>query len=389
LRNENAPTQEVWNYDGTLLAIFFSRTRSGDPSNSCRSMLIDVDGSHGVGAWRVLRASGSSILGDNPGVVSFWDYQDPPHGNPLRMFGIASNGAVNEWWPIGGDGHSVGEVNRVWGPYPSGFTAGGHDTYWLFTSRDGRYFASSARRSSDGHWGAFRRDLRTGALGPFVPSAFPQDTPNLGGAGISMDGQYTSFANNGNEFYYYSLVDGHAESKTPAGAISHQAWAEVNGRQIQAGAHSNNGYRAWDILSRQLSQIIDPSDMVASNPHHTSTLNYLDRFETYGGTGSGATSGHRYAIFGRARSASAEIKVICGIRLGPNDYGNNVGRVICCHRSLRSGNEDEAHFQPTREMSRLVFASNWALATGNDDGSAHAYVVEIPDGWKSPNNDGS
>jgi hypothetical protein len=161
-----------------------------------------------------------------------------------------------------------------------------------------------------------------------------------------------------------------------------------------AGAHSNHGYRMWDVLTGRV-QHINASDLYAVNSHHSGSQNHLDRFETYGGTGSGATTGHRYVIFNRANEDSATRKVLVGLRLGPSDRGKvpPVGRVICAHRSFKptfsSSNQHEAHFQPSRDMRYVVFASNWGQepCTGGTE-QVHAYVVEIPDGWKSPNNSG-
>jgi hypothetical protein len=392
LRNQNAPTQEVWNRDTKLLMIDHAPSYDGDPSNSCRSMLIDVDGQQGAGGpWRVLRASGASSLGDSPGSsVRFWDWQDPPHGDPNRMFVLLSNGSMKQWFP------KTGVVSAIsgWPAYPSGFTLPEMDTYWVFTSADGRYYAQPARRGSDERWGFIRRDLRTGDLGPFVESEnFPNDSAAAGPSGISQNGQVTANAYQGHEFWFKNLTNGSYLGKTPDVEVSHAAWAEVNDKQYLIGAHSNTGFRMWDIAAKARVQLITDANLKAVNSHHTGTQNYLDRFETYGGTGSGATSGHRYAIFGRANEGNMQL--ICGIRLGPNDVGKTppVGRVICCHRSRKrfhTDNPNEAHNQPSRDMRYVVFASNWAMegCSGTDDQS-QAYVVEIPDGWKSPNNDGS
>ncbi len=212
LRNENSGTcAKVWNVDGSLLMIDRYYSESGDPGNSVRSYLIDATGTHGASvAWRIVRASSDIGLGDGVGQWWFWDPL-----NPLRAYVIRDDGSVDEWWPIGGSGHSVGEVNNLYGPvsgFPGWTTGSGRHN--LFCSFDGQYYTGQCYNNSTQRWGGRRRNLLTGALGPFVQSPDSTDGssfsqhPDRGSRGTSPSGRYTGFSPNGAFHRYYDVTTG-------------------------------------------------------------------------------------------------------------------------------------------------------------------------------------
>jgi hypothetical protein len=47
------------------------------------------------------------------------------------------------------------------------------------------------------------------------------------------------------------------------------------------------------------------------------------------------------------------------------------------------------HVQQSGDGRKLVFNSNWSEPGVVTDGDVHPYVVELPDAWWSPNNDGT
>jgi hypothetical protein len=379
LRNENSPEmQKVWNADGSLLMIDRYFAASGDPSNSAKSLLIDVAGTHGASVpWRIIRASRSAGLGD--GVGNWWMW-DP--NKPLRAFVIRDNGQVDEWWPIGDSGHSVGEVNTLHGPTPG---YGGHNQgrrHMLQTSHDGLYYISGCRETDgERRWGGLRIDLRTGALRPFrpTPDTFNTD-PDRCSRGTSWTGTYTSFSPDGSLQHMVNVMTG-VESPTIARSNSHQDWTIVNGVEYWTGPRTDVIVAAAlpSGAERTLARI------PGSNPNHCCSLNNLDLFETYGAAG-GANSGQRYIIYARSNPRNGHPRAIIGIRQGPNDM--NVLRYICNHRSVRTSNYNEVHPQISRDAKYIVFPSNWLEPGVTTDGDVHPYVALIPDAWYSTNNSG-
>ena len=240
LRNENSPRmQKVFNADGGLLVIDRLFAQSGDPGNSVRSYLIDVDGTHGAGApFRILRASTDTGLGDsNVGIWWVWDPDEP-----LRAYSVTDAGAVFEWWPIGGSGHSEGETNQVRGSVAGygSFNQGRRhqvQTNWS-NSAANLYMTLTCRRNSDSRWGGMRINLRTGALGPFIPTPdlFNQDS-DRGAQSTSSSGLYTTFTPNGNRqrVVRADQTDGDnpiivADTDNVDGdGISHCDFTEING----------------------------------------------------------------------------------------------------------------------------------------------------------------
>jgi hypothetical protein len=380
LRTENLGImQKIWNADSTLLMVDRYFSRSGDPSNPCTSYIVDVTGAHTNGPWRIIRASGNGGLGD--GVGSFWVW-DPNH--PLRAYVFRDDGSVDEWWPVGGSDHGVGEVNTLFGPV-SGFSNWATSTRArAHTSRDGRYAMTGCRETTGAQrWGGRRRDLITGELGPFIPTPDTFNTDSDRAAnGISYDGRYTHFSPDGAFQRFYDAETGALVSTLDIGSNGHPDWAEVDGVQYWAIAN-NDQLKLFDIAA---GVVTAKADLPGNNPWHSSCRNYTDRFETYGAAG-GATSGNRYMFHARSNPTGSNPRAIIGARLGPNDF--NQIRYICNHRSVRTDNSNEVHPTVSPHGRFLSFPSNWKEANSLLSDDVHPYVVPLPDAWYSPNNDGS
>jgi hypothetical protein len=391
LRNENLPPmQKVWNADGTLLMIDRRFTRSGDASNAASSYLIDANASHGASQpWRIIRAAGSAGLGDSGvGVDWFWDPL-----NPRRAYVLQNNGNIDEWWPVGGSGHAVGERNNLFN-IPSaagkGLSEFQSSRSQLHTSYDGRYFIAGCRETTGAQrWGGIRVDLIAGDVaGPFVPTPdtdLPQDRfrTTYMGSPSGLYGQFNS--GGGNQHSWYNMATGQFVSF--AEGMSHEHTCRVNGRDYMVGGHSaGSNYRMFDIAAGTYHTRATAAALPHANPQHTGVLAYDDLFETYGATG-GGTSGNRYALFCRTNGRDGHPPGIMGVRMGLNDL--NQIRYICHHRSTRSDNANEVHPHADPDFSHVVFSSNWAVPSGNDDGQCHPYVVVIPEAWHNPNNSGS
>lgn len=390
LRNENLPNMDkVWNADGSLLMIDRRFERSGDPGNSASSYIIDVHGAYGAGApWRILRASGSSGLGDGVGRYWIWD-----PNNPLRAFVLRDNGNVDEWWPVGGQDHSVGEVNHLFNiPSVARRSLGSFQgrRVQLQTSYDGRYYVAGCRETTGSErWGGIRVDLIAGeAAGPFIPTPdtdLPQDAFRTT-QGTSAIGLYTYFARRGNRHRFFNTATGVLVSDTlsvDGAGISHVDFTIVNGREYLVGMRdSKTGWRMFDVAN---SSYLLKGKFPGANPQHTNTRASLDRFEMHGAR-EGAT-GVRYAIWTRSGPRGGHPRAILGVRMGPHD--EDVVRYICNHRSVRADNANEVHPQITRDARFIVFNSNWAEPSGHDDGQCHPYVIPLPAAWYSPSNDGS
>jgi hypothetical protein len=143
----------------------------------------------------------------------------------------------------------------------------------------------------------------------------------------------------------------------------------------------NPGFYMWRMRDNNHRKIAD----LPTGGEHTSCRNYHDRFETYGGTGAGTTSGHRYVM----RSKYGGPRGIMGIRCGRNDM--NQVRYLCNHRSVRDDGANEQHPGYDPLMRSFVFNSNWREPghSSTDNEQVQSYVGLIPDAWQSPNNDGS
>ena len=385
LRNENSPRNgNVWNADSTLLMIARRFDTSGDPGgNLAGSYLIDVTGQYTGGPWRIIRAAGGPGLGE----AGQWWFWDPLI--PTRAYIITNAGAIQEWWPVGGSGHSVGEINTLYGAR-AGF--GSHNQgrrHMIACSWDGQWYVTGCRETGgDQRWGGYRINLLTGAFGPFIPDSFPgfpnSTDSNHSTQGTSATGLYTTFQRNGNHHRCFRTSDGQFMSDTGANAMSHIEMTIINGVEYLVGGHSTStGFRLWNIADGGFTT---KASIPMNNPQHTGCLNTIDAFQTHGAAG-GGTSGQRYAIFTKSNDQGGHSRGIMGIRLGPDD--NNQIRYLLNHRSIRTTNGNEVHPQVSPNGRYIVFPSNWAQPGVATDGHVHPYVAVIPDAWWSPNNDGS
>ncbi len=380
LRTDNLGImQKVWNADTTLLMVdrYFPRS---DRSDLCRSYIVDVTGAYSNRPWRIIRASRKAGLGDGVGQRWVWDPNDP-----LRAYVFRDDGSVDEWWPVGGPGHGVGEVNTLFGPVYSYTNWATATRSRLHTSPDGQYAVTGCRESTGARrWGGCRLNLITGELGPFIPTPDTFNTDSDRAAmGISYDGLYTSFSPNGALHRFYNTETGAFESDTGGRpGLSYSDWAEVNGHQYMAGPRTDT-INLFDITTGTYREV---ADIRGANPNHCSCRNFLDRFEIYGPAG-GATSGLRYLFYSRSNPRKGHPRGILGVRLGPRDH--NVIRYICNHRSIRKDNSSECHAIPSPDASFVAFPSNWREANTSLRDDVHPYVASLPDAWYSPNNDGS
>jgi hypothetical protein len=158
----------------------------------------------------------------------------------------------------------------------------------------------------------------------------------------------------------------------------------VNGDDCNHGGGGFNdgtgaGYWLWNLRTGQKTK----KATTPTGANHSSSKNYFDTFENFGGTGAGpGASGLRYATYSRYGGPRG----IMGIRLGPNDM--NQIRYICNHRSARGSGSDECHPGYDPWMRSCVFNSDWN-ENGQNGEQVNTYAVIIPDAWQSPNNDGS
>jgi hypothetical protein len=312
---------------------------------------------------------------------------------------VTNVGAVFEWWPVGANGHSVGETNQVRGAI-SGFGSFNQGrrhqvhTNWS-NSVANLYMTLTCQRNSDSRWGGMRINLRTGDIGPFVPtphlSGFEQNS-NRGAQGTSSTGLYTLFSPNGNRQTIVRMdqIDGgnpivvaDTDNVDDQG-IAHCDFGEVNGIEYLIGMRAtSSGFRMFRVSNQTYAV---KGTFPGANPQHTSARSYRDRFETYGAAGGGAT-GLRYAIWTRSGGSGGHPRAILGVRLGPND--SNQIRFICNHRGVRTTNANECHAQPSPDGRYVTFPSNWQESGVVSDGHVHPYVAMIPDAWHSPNNGGT
>ncbi len=261
LINENSPlTCKVWNADGTLLMIDrrFSTVSSGDPGNSVSSYIVDVDASHGASKpFLILRASSSDGLGD--GVSNQWIWHPT---DPLKALVVRDNGALDWWWPIGGDGHSTGQIVSLRGPLTGYGSVFGVPRHQLHMSADGHYFVMGCKETSGSlRWGGIRIDLTTGNVaGPFMPSlvTFSGSDGNTATRGTSWTGTYTFFSPDGARSIMVNAATGAQVSDTnnvdfewcfPPALGNRQRRRVPDGRPRDLDRFPRLEHRSWDIQS--------------------------------------------------------------------------------------------------------------------------------------------
>jgi hypothetical protein len=380
LKPENNPRcPRSWNADGTLLMLPESKARDGDPASPCRIALITATGTHmnATAPWQIIRASQSYFDGI-PATGWFWDPLEP-----LRAYAAHSDG-MYEWWPAGGDGHSVGEKTKLFN-WPSGYTGwedprGGRAQ----PSHTGTIYHMAVRRNSDGKWGGIQINLVTGAAGSFFEHPLNYvDDRDIGIQSTGPLGVRAMFSHVTQgvavDFQSIHMTTG-VRSGNVTNVFGHFDYLPIDGVEYAFGWRSNT----WRLFRLSDGAIIHKGTDPSLGVEHPSCRNYQDTYENYGATG-GSTSGLRYAICSVSTPSSRQ--GVFGLRLGAND--TNQWRYICHPRTIRSENTSELHAVPSPTMNYVAFNSNWLLpgvASGNDVGT---YVVAIPDAWRSPNNDGS
>ena len=400
-------TNKVWNADGTLLMIdrrFSSGTAGVEPANGCESYLVDVNGQYlgNTVDWRIIRAAASNAVGDAVPGSDWWAW-DPL--NPLRAYAFGSDGRVYEWFPVGTATETVGRVREIWGPGPAGysnFLGSGHRPHKVIATPGGTVYVMMGCQNPSDIRGGLRRNLITGAWGsfcscltarPHIPNWAGIDadddsfktTPGRCADGLSSLGTYTMFSSQ-DQFCFLNAATGAYVGDTPTN-FGHHDWAMVDGVEYCTGPKPS-GYRMWRLAASN--DAPNKGSFPADNPSHASCRNILDLIETYHpGSGlGGSSSGLRYAVFSRSRGFNGDPPSIMGVRLGANDF--NVVRYICNHRSERgSDTAAEEHCTVSPNGRYVAFNSNWRYANSSLNTHVHAYVAIIPDGWYSPNNNGS
>jgi hypothetical protein len=385
LKPENNPRcPRSWNADGTLLMLPESKARDGDPASPCRIALITATGTHmnATAPWQIIRASQSYFDGI-PATGWFWDPL-----NPLRAYAAHSDG-MYEWWPAGGNGHSVGEKTKLFN-WPSGFTdwdspRGGRAQ----PSHDGLWYHAPVRRTSNGHWGGIRINLTTGAAGNFVtnPAFLGQggiinEDDDRGCQSTGALGVMTCFEfqdNHPTDAKMVNMVTGAVTSPLLNEVLGHFDFTHRDGKEYAVTWRGGT----WNMISQDGTITSKGSDPGLS-VEHPSCRNYQDTFENYGAAG-GSTSGVRYAIC--SVSTPTNRQGVFGVRLGATD--TNQWRYICHPRTIRSENTSELHAAPSPTMNYVAFNSNWLLPGVATENNVSTYVVAIPNAWRSPNNDGS
>lgn len=390
--------QQGFNADGTLFMVSFARGRTGDATPACRSYIIDVTGAYTNGPWRIIRASGSSGLGDGLPNGDYWAW-DP--GNPQRAYAFADNGSVYEWWPVGATGHAVGQLTQIWGGI-SGFKGFATATRGrCHTSFDGTYCCLGGQRISDNALGGIRRNLKTGAISSFVPVPTPNngDVTDRPAHGVTNSGALSYFSYEGggtngptsadyDEEHYFRWSDGAFVSNVPS-TSGHHDGLDTDGRDRYS-AQRNGEFVLIDCLGG--STIAKTSGWTNGNDHHVCRSRWrnsanADRFETFGGTGSGSTNGCRYAFVTDYSNAVASI---VAIRLGASDM--SVYRYVGCHRMEKGSgdNASESHPQSSHDGRMVAVGSNWRMPNAANGliADVKAYVWLLPDAWWSSNNSG-
>lgn len=386
--NSNSPTSlQTFNADGTLISLHESF--SGN-SGTVRHVIIDVTGQYSGGVpFRVIRA-GSSLLDGANSTFALWDLT-----NPFRYLVWRDSGQVDAHYFIGTAGQSPAGpgTSEVWIANPAAYyqfiaPANGraHD---FVTTRNGRWKMCGCRRVSDNLWGGIRADLLNRVYtGPFVPSPTALQTTNRSTMrqGDSLNGDYCfhQTPGSGGASQTGVLVQGGPTyyDPTPNG-YSHPCMIDVNGQEYIAGGQGNAVYSAmWPLPN-------GPSTTKAfipqGNPTHLTPL-LGDRYETYGGTGSGATTGDRYVV---QSLAGAGRPGIVAWRTGPND--TDVVRWIGDHRTEQLGaNYREPHPQawfggPSRG-GMVVCRSSWSRGITPNPDRVSVYCWLLPSGWGSADN---
>jgi hypothetical protein len=388
--NTNSATSyQTFNADGTLIQLSERFNLAGEPAGTLvRQMIIDVTGRYSGGVpFRCIRAS-STLMDGIPGEMMFWDL-----ANPFRMFVKSNDGRIDAWYPIGTSGEKPNGpgTRNTWIEAPTGynsFTAPangrGHDTC---TSRDGRWHIASCRRNSDNRWGGLRVDLQNRSYGKFQLALLEdQNTsrPSLRQTS-SLTGNFANYGDPTDDYEVVNMTTGARFGPIPNADFSHPCMFDVNGVELFFGVRGSTFYsQQWNWIAGTTRTV---AQIPASNPTHVSVL-LGDRIETYGATGSGATTGDRYiiqSVMGGGRRG------LVAIRPGPND--TNIVRWIGDHRCIRTSNYNEPHtqgwFGGATRGGMAICRSNWAAPGVESKFQVSTYLWLLPSGWASPNNNGS
>jgi hypothetical protein len=395
LPENNPKNQNVWNSDATLMFFPEWKNRGGN-TGTARNVLFDVDASHGnSNPWTPLRVNMLQTDGISKVI---WDIH-----NPLRMYAIQPDG-LYEYWPIGGQAHSVGQKTKLLN-WPTGFGEITEPRAVMQLSLDGRYHNIGARRNSDGMWGGFRIDVINELVASsFIDSAptppFPLPDPNNNNHRMGNTtplGTYGTFGRNGDDTYFANMntggMDFFSQDVMGAKMMTHWDSALIDGQECAVGygtyqnapgsGDSGEGFWVWDLENRTGRRVTSSFN---AGIQHTGSRSYLHLFETYGGTGSGSTTGQRYAL--HANTTPGSSAGIRAIRMGANDF--NQVRYLCNHRSVwNQDNTAEVHPNASPNWEYMCFNSNWQLPGVKTSPDRHGYVCIIPDAFRSPNNDGS
>ena len=398
----NTKTAQTFNCDGSLLMIG-ERRSSGDPSNSVGSAILDCTGNRTGGTstpFRIIRAHHSgNDLGDGNGARWMWSRTDPL----LAYVPSPSGDGLYKWWPVGdpANGKAVGQRDLILA-WPSGadFSQGG--SFGFYLSTDGRYYMQPVR-TSGGVWGGRRVDVITPSLGPFIANQNQvNDHEDRGTIGISRSGAFTAFTPGfrrpleWNDHVFVNATSGAIVSQTELNSTfplpNHNTHTSIDGVDYFYNHRATGGHTLWKINGGGWMQL---SDIRGANPEHCGANNFSDRFEIVGDWA--GHTGQRYGIWSHSRVHPDEpTNAIMGINFKtafkPKSDSFNQCRYLCCHRSVRDTiglNAAECHPQPDPTCSKIVFNSDWFRPGVTTDRHIHAYVLLIPDAWKSPNNDGT
>jgi hypothetical protein len=187
------------------------------------------------------------------------------------------------------------------------------------------------------------------------------------------------------DYEVVNMTTGTRYGPVPNGGFSHPCMFDVNGVEKFFGVRGTEFFsEEWNWIAGTVRTV---AAIPASNPTHVGVL-LGDRIETYGATGSGATSGDRYilqSVTGGGRRG------IVAIRPGPSD--TNVVRWIGDHRCIRTSNYNEPHtqgfFRSADDGGMVICRSNWAAPGVESEFQVSTYLWLLPSGWASPNNYGS
>ena len=400
LVTENLPdTNKVWNADGSLVMIDKTGGTENDPSNAAYAILLDVYATRGASKrWQVLRAGTSNAFGEGAnkwtGGWWFWSATDP-----YLAYGLANNGSMWRWWPIGtpNGSRTQGETEQLHGALTgfSEFTSHGARPPKTNAS-NGRYCTVGCFQNSSGLPGGFRIDLQSGngTHTNFIPSSdldtSPIDDGNRGLCSISTNGQYAWFtgrivsSGGGTSLTFFDVVTGNQVGNRTPTSYGHMDFLEMNNKQyLSSGTTNGDGVVLWDVVASTKRTVFD----IYTGSHHTSARNVLDTFERHGqmsgATGTG-TQGVRYLTYSHYGSPHG----IWAISIAPGNL--NVYRFIGNHRSAKTENLNEAHWTVSPPGNQWIGNSNMKDANaGFDSGLISTYCFEIEmEKWQNPNNDG-